>query len=309
MLPPSASTYPVNHLPNINNLEISESTRDAALARIFSRRVFRELSGEASSPLLHRLSYLAGIGSSCDTPHTNAEIFEIAYRKLKKPGSRNAYVYKNALLTKRLRRSSNSSNFAIVDEMRVGTSVADLMVFSNQSHIYEIKSERDSFDRIRGQLRQYFCASPLVSLVIPSIHLKKVLGEAPESCGVIELTDHYTLRTHRQAKYDGARLEPDTICSILRIEELKQLWGTLLSESIPPHDMHLRARLTTGLSMVDVRLLHHSATQILRRTRANADSLNFAWSLPRPLQYLGMSATLSPEGRIRLLVNLDRRLI
>ncbi len=83
---------------------------------------------------------------------------------------------------------------------RVDVAVID----QNEFHGYEIKSERDRLDRLRGQVRIFAQALHRLTLVVATKHLKPTLEIIPAWCGVMEVRvaseGHIYLKRVRQAK-------------------------------------------------------------------------------------------------------------
>lgn len=65
------------------------------------------------------------------------------------------YIYKNALVNYALENHKKSDSAVILNEFKVGSSVADIAIFNGESIAYEIKTELDSEQRIATQLSDY----------------------------------------------------------------------------------------------------------------------------------------------------------
>jgi len=64
------------------------------------------------------------------------------------------YIYKNTLVAKLLKEYGTNQSI-ILNEFRVGSSVADIVMFNGTSKAFEIKTELDSNKRLNSQLSDY----------------------------------------------------------------------------------------------------------------------------------------------------------
>jgi len=74
---------------------------------------------------------------------TYSEYLKFAFAELRK-NYRCEYVYKNTLINN-LISNYGTKNSIIINEFRVGNSVADMVLFNGTSKAFEIKTELDSY--------------------------------------------------------------------------------------------------------------------------------------------------------------------
>lgn len=76
---------------------------------------------------------------------------------------------------------------AILEELRVhnGNAIADIVTIHNDSHCYEIKSDKDSVERVQRQAQFYDVAFRRVTLVTTARHLERALIFAPSHWGIL----------------------------------------------------------------------------------------------------------------------------
>ena len=63
----------------------------------------------------------------------------------------------------------------------------DVTVIDDEFHGYEIKSEKDRLDRLKGQMQVYTRALHKLTLIVATKHLKSTLEIIPTWCGLIEV--------------------------------------------------------------------------------------------------------------------------
>jgi len=130
------------------------------------------------------------------------------------------YVYKNFITKKILlgRHSLNTST--LLNEFRVGSSLADLLLINGKSIVYEIKTELDTPERLEDQLTDYRKAFTYIYLVTHHSLTEKYLSILNDDhVGVIALSDDLTLPVVREAKFNSRYLNITTMFKSLRKEE------------------------------------------------------------------------------------------
>lgn len=95
---------------------------------------------------------------------------------------------RSALHRKRLRHFKSQPNTLVIDELGLAhaRSRIDVAVINGCIHGYEIKSAKDSLDRLGSQIDIYCQALQKLTIVAASRHIEGVLAFVPDWCGVIE---------------------------------------------------------------------------------------------------------------------------
>lgn len=93
-----------------------------------------------------------------------------------------------ALHAKRLRRLTTCPETLIIDELGLAHSRCriDVAVINGCIHGYEIKSARDTLERLSMQIDVYRKALQKITIVAATRHIPQVKKMTPEWCGVIE---------------------------------------------------------------------------------------------------------------------------
>lgn len=95
---------------------------------------------------------------------------------------------RSALHAKRLRRLKDDPNTLVIDELGLAhaRSRIDIAVINGCIHGYEIKSEKDTLERLGMQVDIYRQTLQKLTIVSAPRHLAGVARCAPEWCGLIE---------------------------------------------------------------------------------------------------------------------------
>jgi hypothetical protein len=85
----------------------------------------------------------------------------------------NEYILKNSLLNDWLIKELGESNSELYSEFRIGSAIADLVMFNGISRAFEIKTELDSDKRFNSQLDQYRKVFNEIFLIVPASKLEE----------------------------------------------------------------------------------------------------------------------------------------
>jgi len=149
---------------------------------------------------------------------TLGELFEKSYQQLLK-NYRNEYVFKNAIAQKILIGRHSIKSSSLFTELRVETSKADIAIFNGTSHIYEIKTDLDTFERLEKQIENYKKVFEYVNIVSVEAKVDTIKSLVDDDIGIIVLTDRYTLKPIRKAKSRLKKLNKEALFNMLRKEE------------------------------------------------------------------------------------------
>ena len=97
---------------------------------------------------------------------------------------------RSALHTKYLRRTTARPDTLVIDELGLAHSRrrVDVAVINGSIHGYEIKSSRDTLDRLDAQLEIYRQTLQKLTIVAAPQHIVGLPTFVPEWCGLIEVT-------------------------------------------------------------------------------------------------------------------------
>lgn len=141
-----------------------------------------------------------------------------------------------ALHAKRLRRLTACPETLIIDELGLAHSRSriDVAVINGSIHGYEIKSARDTLDRLSMQIDIYRKALQKVTIVAATRHVTQVEKMTPEWCGVIEAQQGprggITFRDLRKA-YFSPDTDPLVLSHLLWRDEAVEILADLGYES------------------------------------------------------------------------------
>lgn len=280
----------------------------AAVSRLFSAAVFRELATEGRSPLAARLIVGLGLPANARRDQSLRVALESYFRWLSEAGRRDDSVLRSALVQKIVLGRHSLGTTVALSELRAGRSKADIVVFNGTSTCYEIKSDRDSLTRLPGQLCDFRKTFGKTNVVVSANHVQPVLDLAPPDVGVIELTSRNTLKTRREAIEDLSYLDPARLLGMLRVSEASALLtasGRVLRE-VP--NTQLRTYLLREFHSMDPVDLHRRVVGTIKKSRCQAARGSFVKQLPLGFRPLGLAVDLPKSAQAQLLDSLEHPL-
>jgi hypothetical protein len=199
-----------------------------SLTKTFSPIVLDSLIESGSSKYLCEVLKNSGITPQLDTNITVANFLDLLFSKMSRY-YQNEYVYKNAIANKILLGKHTLDKSYMLTEFRVDNCRADVVVLNGTSHVYEIKSEFDTLDRINKQVESYMKMFAMVNVITSSTQIEKVRLELPSEIGLMELTSDYEINTIRESVSIKSKVKPEVIFEALRKKEylkiIKNVFG------------------------------------------------------------------------------------
>lgn len=153
----------------------------------------------------------------------NGELISGIYRYMSK-NYRNEYFYQNTLLNKLLLGRHSTNTTTALTQISIGKSKADFIMINGKAVVYEIKTELDSFERLKTQLEDYYRAFNYVCVVTCEDNydkLSSILANSP--VGICILTNKNTLQFRKESIENNENLEYSAIFRILRKIEFENI--------------------------------------------------------------------------------------
>jgi hypothetical protein len=284
------------------------STVDRTAAELFSTAVFRPIANGTATTradrLVSELRHEFGIRDS-----TNVAVVEAAYKRVSQ-NYRREYFYRNLIASKLFVGRHRATNATMLNELKIGDSIADCVFLNGSGVVYEIKTEFDSPGKLGTQLESYYSAFTQTNVVVHERDVSRyiaVLDGGPS--GLIAVGPRGSLATVRSAESDSTRLSIPKMFNILRRSEvesiLTQYFGTL---PVVPNGLRYGAYLELA-SEVEVgqfqqmmqkqlkgRVLRGSR-HLLLNTRFSSLRAMFVQLNPNPRQQANLLDWLESNGR------------
>ena len=231
-------------------------------------------------------------------------VFEWAYQQVKDEHPRGEYVFKTQFISHHLTYQQFP---ALVLEGRAGQSRPDITHYAlDGAKGWEIKSERDSLERLGLQMVNYSQVLPAVNVLCAEVMVERVQLVCPAWVGVHYLNRHGVPVVVREAKEDVYRTDTETVLASLRLTDVKELLG-YFNLDVPdvPNTQRYRA-YHAAFEGIDRQKLHAGVGAVLGRSRAVEGERKVA-GLPLCLWAVALRVKLTSAQRYRLVKLIDQQ--
>ena len=280
----------------------------AAISRLFSSSVVREMARKGKSPLFTRLASQSHLLRTFASSARVYNLFEAAFSLLKREGYRDEYIYKAALTQNILLGKHSLHTASMLNEFRVGECKADIAILNGTATVYEVKSERDSLSRLERQVTAYAKVFARVYVIAAERHVDAVTRSVPEDVGILRLNTRNQISIRRDAPERPERTSPAAIFDSIRTEEARMI---LVSEGVPipvVPNTALNSVLRELFINLDARQAHGGMVRVLKKTRNLLQLSDLVAQLPPSLQTAALSVPIRKLDHTRLVAAVNTRL-
>lgn len=289
--------------------EVNTATdQRAAISRLFSSGVVREMARKGKSPLFARLAAQSQLLRSISLSERVYALFDRAFSLLKREGCRDEYIYKAALTHKILLGIHSLQTASMINEFRVGGCKADVAILNGTAAVYEVKSERDSLARLERQIAAYATVFAKVYVIAPESHIRAVTSTVPDFVGILCLTSRHQISTLREAADQPERTLPRAIFDSIRTEEARMILASFGVSAPRVPNTELRAVLRKEFVKLDPTQAHEGMVRVLKQTRNLVPLSILVRQLPLSLQTAALSVPLRKADHERLVSAVNTRL-
>lgn len=217
------------------------------------------------------------------------------------------YVFKNEIISE-LSKQYASKRSLLINEFRVGNSIADLAFFNGESRAYEIKTSYDTPHRLEGQMNDYRRVFDKCYLVIEQSEFNN-WKNYDEDMGIIAFRKgprgKISMEEVRPAK-KNERIDVDVLMTCLRAEEYEYIAehyaGARLSESKYKHYEECKDILKS----IEGELLHDAFLETIETRKS---SFNLLVHAPHELYQICLSMHLSYKQLDLITKSLNNKII
>jgi len=286
------------------SVRTSASLIGPVYARFFSSGVLRELAHKGHSAVAARLTREYHLVDQFGPTISVSEFYNAIFNRLIRE-YRHEYVYKNAIAEKILLGRHNLNTAFMLTEFRADDCKADVVVLNGTSHVYEIKSEMDSFDRLDRQLAAYGKVFDYITLITTERLYKTVDQRVPKEVGIMVLADggyQFRKKPCREAFSNRSHVDPVVIFNSLQRQEYLQIIKETLGVSLA----HLPNTQIYGeakgyFEKLTPEAAHDAMVKALKHRRDTRRVADLVTDVPNSLKAASLSIRLTRKDRIRFL--------
>jgi hypothetical protein len=273
-------------------------------ACFFSAGVLRELAHSGHSVIAARLAKQYQLFDQFSPGMAVGEFYDAIFYRLTRE-YRHEYIYKNAIAEKILLGKHNLNTAFMLTEFRADDCKADAVVLNGTSHVYEIKSEMDSYGRLDRQLTAYRKMFDYITVITTERLYNEVTERVPREVGIMVLADgRYQFRKKpcRKALSNRTNVEPVVVFNALQQREylkvIKEAFGVSLTH-LPNTKIYSEAR--KYFEKLPPEAAHDGMVEALKRRRDIRRVADFVANVPNSLKAASLSIRLSREDRDRFI--------
>jgi hypothetical protein len=235
--------------------------------------------------------------------NTYNDYIKFVYSELKKE-YRNEYVYKNTFINELILKEYGLKDTNVINEFRVGNSVADLVMFNGTSKAFEIKTELDSNKRLSGQLLDYRKLFKESYIVTHENLLDKYLKE-DDNVGLIILKQ--TSRSLKMVKVREAKINNSicfkTLMRVVRTNEYKNIVKEYYGFLPEMNSFNMFSICEDLISEIPTDVLNNLFITELKKRKTNTSKIKL---YQKELKQLGLAMNLSDTKYSELITVLNR---
>jgi len=235
-------------------------------------------------------------------------LFDMAFSLLKREGYRDEYIYKAALTQKILLGKHSLHTASMLNEFRVGECKADVVILNDSATVYEVKSERDSLNRLDRQITAYARVFARVYVIAADSHIDAVVHAVPPEVGILRLNRRYHISSLREALDRPELTSPAAIFDSIRTDEARMILASqgVSIPAVPNTTLH--SVLRKLFIKLDPYQAHKGMVRVLKKTRDLLPLSDLVSQLPLSLQSAALSVPLRKLDHTRLVSAVNTRL-
>jgi len=281
------------------------------LASMVSHAAFKKLSSSSnqSSYIRKMKKYVGWNDIVGDKPAQLGDLIAHSYQILEQ-NYRHEYIYKNKLLNDYVLKHYSLDDTILLNEFRVGQSIADAVLVNGTNKVFEIKTELDTPERLESQLNDYYKAFTEVYLFTHISLVAKYLRILPAYVGVLVYTEEGEVSEYRAAISHKEYLDASFMMASLRKPEysklVKQLVG-FLPQATPVFFYRACLEILEQLSVEEV---HRMYCNILKsRIDQQTNTYLTQGDLPSYAHFSFYQAKYNKNSYLTMINNLSKNLL
>lgn len=281
-------------------------------ARFFSASVLRELAHTGHSVIAGRIARQYLLFKKFGPSLAVRDFYDAIFKRLV-CDYRHEYIYKNAIAEKIILGKHNLNTAFMLTEFRADNCKADAVVLNGTSHVYEIKSEMDSFDRLDRQLAAYRKLFDGITVITTERLYKAVDDRIPREVGIMVLAEGgYRFKTkslRREAISNRANVDPVVIFNSLQRNEYLKIIERKFGETPRYHpNTQIYSEAKKFFEKLTPEIAHDAMVETLKLRRQTMRVADLVPHVPSSLKAASLSLRLTKQDRERFVSLLDKNI-
>lgn len=234
---------------------------------------------------------------------TYSDYLKFIYKELRK-NYRNEYIYKNTLINELLLKEYGVKNTIVINEFRVGNSIADTVMFNGTSKAFEIKTELDSEKRLPDQLEDYTKIFKECYVVTHKKLVEKYI-KANKNIGIIALSKgkrSLKIEEVKSAKINE-NIDASTLMKTIRTNEYKYIVENHYGQLPEMNDFNMFNICEELIMKIPNNELNELFLEVIRKRKSNTGKLR---TFSHELRQLALAMNFNSDTYNLLLEKLNK---
>lgn len=234
---------------------------------------------------------------------TYSDYLKFIYKELRK-NYRNEYIYKNTLINELLLKKYGVKDTIIINEFRVGNSIADTVMFNGASKAFEIKTELDSEKRLPDQLEDYTKIFKECYVVTNEKLVEKYI-KANKNIGIIALSNgkrSLKIEEVKSAKINE-NIDASTLMKTIRTSEYKYIVEKHYGQLPEMNDFNMFDICEKLIMKIPNNKLNELFLEVIRKRKTNTGKLR---TFSNELRQLALAMNFNSDTYSLLLEKLNK---
>lgn len=234
---------------------------------------------------------------------TYSDYLKFIYKELRK-NYRNEYIYKNTLINELLLKKYGVKDTIIINEFRVGNSIADTVMFNGTSKAFEIKTELDSEKRLPDQLEDYTKIFKECYVVTNEKLVEKYI-KANKNIGIIALSKGKCSLKIEEVKLAkiNENIDASTLMKTIRTSEYKYIVEKHYGQLPEMNDFNMFDICEKLIMKIPNNKLNELFLEVIRKRKTNTGKLR---TFSNELRQLALAMNFNSDTYSLLLEKLNK---
>lgn len=276
----------------------------ATIAKLFSPVYFDHLANQNEKEIGFLINSFKNYCKDVDC-FTLKSAYSHFYKLLLK-NYRNEYVFKNLIFKDLILKNHNIYDCVSIPEFNVGLSKADLAVFNGTSTVYEIKSDKDSTERLSSQISDYQNFFEYLNVVISEKHLKKVKSIIPQQTGILLISGTGRIDIYREAKSNLDNLTHRTLFNSLRKNEYLSIIKKQYGIAIDLPNTKIFTECFNLFTEIGIQQAHFHVVETLKLRTFKKEQIELIKKSPDSLKSISLGKRYNKKSCDNILMLLDK---
>ncbi len=295
----------------MNDVKHFNSSFLRTISPVLSNAMFRRIANEDDTGFIKSRAdkYKSYISNTEITTYN--DFFNHLYKSLLRD-YRNEFVYKNEIVRKIVLGKHSLNTTTIINEFRIGKSIADLVMLNGTSIVYEIKTEYDSTERLLSQINEYRKSFLNVVIVthysVVDKYEKFLTKYTLSNIGLLVLSSRNTLNEIRKPIEDSSHLDNTYMFKCLRKEEYLDLINKYFGFSPDVPNTKIFRECLALAKTIEKKYFHKCMFGYLKNRKINEKEILSSSEVPAFLKHISISSNFKKPDVEKVNLFLNKKL-